>query len=127
MKLLIAIEHAVHEAAKNHGKGGNTAPFQNLLASALAKRELAFRRQVWRPDHFAGMELNCGDFFDFEVEGKVAVVLAGTARELLDREKRLPEALERAGLEAGLVVWTETKRKDDRCRRVVPAECGARA
>ena len=127
MKLLSEIERAVHEAAKNSRKSTDMVAFRNELAASLERRELPFQRQVWMPEHWAGMELNCGDIFDFEIDGKVAVVLAQTARELLDREKRLAEALERTGLASGLVVWLETTRKEDRCRRVVPAVCGTGA
>ena len=127
MNLLIETERAVHEAARAAGKAPELAVFRAKLASALSKSELPFERQVWMPEHWAGMELNCGDIFDFQVDGQVAVVLAKTARELLDREKRLREALDRTGLEAGLVVWLDATRKDDRCRRVVPADCGTGA
>jgi len=126
-KLLGDIERAAHEAARNTDRRADMAVFQSKMAAALRKRELSFQRQVWIPEHWAGMELNCGDLFDFEVEGKVAVVLASSARELLEREKRLGEALCRTGLAAGIVVWLDTNRKEDRCRRVVPAGCGAGA
>jgi len=127
VNLLFDVERAVHEAARKARKTPSLAAFRDALADTLARHELGFERQVWLPEHWAGMELNCGDLFDFVVEGRVAVVLAKSARELLDREKRLAEGLDRAGLEAGLVVWLDAAKKEDRCRRVSPAGCGTGA
>ena len=107
------IRAAAIEVHRTLGPGLLERVYEECLCEELARRRVAFVRQLALPIAYKGKQLDCGFVIDLMVEAKVVLELKSVERVLPVHEAQLLTYLKLTGKRVGLLINFNTERLVD--------------